>query len=447
MAELTIERINYIKAQKTKEDKNLDKMFDYYRGKHEILERIKDPDLKNNKVVVNHCKRIVDINAGSLFSQPVQYQAEEHIDIDPILDEYEKQTIQRLDLNNGKRTGIAGKSYEYIYAAINDDLEIDIRSVLLDPRNAFIKYDTSIVRNKEYGVFWSAEDEETKLQEWTIVDDQEIGIYSFDEKNKTLVIDKERSGPHLFRKMPMIEYLNNEEHQGDFEQAISLNDALNMLQSDRINDKEQLVAAILAVYDATLEDEDMDAIKKHRVMMLPTGSSAEYLTKPMDETSIEVLKTSIVDDIYTVTMTPNLSDEKFAGNASGVALELKLIPFIQNIDNKKNFMAKGMDERFEIYSNILFNLGRMKQVVRANEFDIIFRHNLPQNKLEAAQIVGLLWGKVDRATLLSWLPDVKNAEEIIDALDADEEEARKKYGLSLNFGDANVGGKDGEEDK
>ncbi|MDE8245488.1 phage portal protein, partial [Erysipelothrix rhusiopathiae] len=297
-----------------------------------------------------------DINAGALFNQPVQYQADEDVDISPILEEYNKQTIERLDLANGKKVGIYGKSYEYIYAKEVDG-EISIISTLLDPNYSFIKYDNSIERNKLYGVFWS-EDDEAKTEEWTIVDDSEINIYLVDRKGR-IILDIERSTPHLFGRIPMIEYFNNDEKQGDFEQAISLNDALNVLQSDRINDKEQLVAAILAIYGANVDDEDMDSIKTNRVIMFPEGSKAEYLIKSMDEDSIEVLKKSIVDDIYTVTMTPNLSDEKFAGNASGVALELKLIPFIQNIDNKKTFMSIGLDERFEIYANVLKALKRM----------------------------------------------------------------------------------------
>ncbi len=443
--ELTLERIAFIQKEKQYENSKIDKNIRYVRGEHDILKREKDPDLKNNKIVVNHCKRIVDINAGTLFNQPVQYQADEEIDITPILDEFNKQTISRLDLSNGKRVGTAGKSYEYIYAKENDEGEIDIVSVLLDPRNSYIKYDNTIERNKIYGVFWSAYDDETNSQEWTIVDDREINIYSYSKDSDSLVLYESRSGIHLFNKMPMIEYINNEEVQGDFEQVIGLNDALNILQSDRVNDKEQLVAAILAIYGATVDDDDMESVKEDRVLMFPEGSKAEYLIKPMDEASIEVLKKSIVDDMYTVSMTPNLSDEKFAGNASGVALELKLIPFIQNIDNKKTFMSIGMDERFEIYSNILFNLKRMKQKVKSDQFDIIFKHNLPQNKLESAQIVNLLWGKVDKATLISWLPDVKDAEEIIEALERDEEEARKKYGLTDNFGQEGVGNEDEEQ--
>ncbi|MDE8248895.1 hypothetical protein PT172_08810, partial [Erysipelothrix rhusiopathiae] len=64
---------------------------------------------------------------------------------------------------------------------------------------------------------------------------------------------------------------------------------------------------------------------------------------------------------------------------------------------------------------------------------------------EIAQIIGLLWGKVDRATLISWLPDIKDAQEILDAMDADEEEARKKYAIP-NFGDLGVGQDEDEEE-
>lgn len=440
--ELTIERIDYIKKQKQAEEASLKKKFDYYKGKHAIESREKDLDLSNHKIVVNHCKRIVDINVGALFNQPVQYQADDGIDIEPILNEFNKQTIERLDLENGKKVGIYGKSYEYIYVK-DVDGETNVISVLLNPKTSFIKYDKTIEQNKEYGVFWSHDDEDGS-EEWTIIDVDEINIYLV-EKTGGIIKDEERSTQNLFGRIPMIEYYNNEEQQGDFEQAIPLNDALNMLQSDRVNDKEQLVAAILALYAATVDDEDMESVKKDRVLMLPEGARAEYLIKPMDEASIEVLKKSIVDDIYTVTMTPNLSDEKFAGNSSGVALNLKLIPFIQNIDNKKNFMSIGMDERFEIYSAILHTLSKMKQLVNASQVDIVFKHNLPQNKLEIAQIIGLLWGKVDRATLISWLPDVKDAEEILDALEKDEVEARKKYGLSNDFGNLGVGTDENEE--
>lgn len=52
---------------------------------------------------------------------------------------------------------------------------------------------------------------------------------------------------HYFGAVPVTEFWNNEEQQGDFEQQISLIDAYNVLMSDRVNDKEQLVDAILKI--------------------------------------------------------------------------------------------------------------------------------------------------------------------------------------------------------
>ncbi|WZU00625.1 phage portal protein [Erysipelothrix sp. D19-032] len=269
--ELTIERIDYIKKQKQAEEASLKKKFDYYKGKHAIESREKEPDLSNHKIVVNHCKRIVDINAGALFNQPVQYQADDGIDIEPILNEFNKQTIERLDLENGKKVGIYGKSYEYIYVK-DVDGETNVISVPLNPKTSFIKYDKTIEQNKEYGVF-SSHDDEDGSEEWTIIDVDEINIYLV-EKTGGIIKDEERSTQNLFGRIPMIEYYNNEEQQGDFEQAIPLNDALNMLQSDRVNDKEQLVVAILALYAATVDDEDMESVKKDRVLMPPEGARA-----------------------------------------------------------------------------------------------------------------------------------------------------------------------------
>lgn len=53
----------------------------------------------------------------------------------------------------------------------------------------------------------------------------------------------------------MIEYRNNEERQGDFEQTIPLIDAYNLLQSDRLTDKENFVDAILVLYGFKLDDQ------------------------------------------------------------------------------------------------------------------------------------------------------------------------------------------------
>lgn len=71
----------------------------YYIGKHAIVDRNKSIGLMNNKVVVNHAKYITDTNIGYLLGNPVDYQASAEYEeiIQPILDAYDRQTINDID--------------------------------------------------------------------------------------------------------------------------------------------------------------------------------------------------------------------------------------------------------------------------------------------------------------------------------------------------------------
>ena len=158
----------------------------------------------------------------------------------------------------------------------------------------------------------------------------------------------------------MIEYINNPERQGDFEPVLTLIDAYNILQSDRINDREALVDAILLAYGAELDSDDIESIRENRVITgIPKDAKIEYLVKQLNEADIEVLRKSIEQDIHKISMTPNLSDQEFAGNASGVAINFKLHPFEQHIRDKEGYFERGLKERIEIYANFLKTASRL----------------------------------------------------------------------------------------
>ena len=76
-----------------------------------------------------------------------------------------------------------------------------------------------------------------------------------------------------------MEYRNNEEKQGDFEQMIPLIDAYNVLQSDRVNDKEQFVDAFLFLTGIDLDSEQAKKLREERILMGYEGATAQYLAK------------------------------------------------------------------------------------------------------------------------------------------------------------------------
>lgn len=431
--------LNDVIAYNEKYKKRFEMLENYYIGKHDIVSRQKDDRLKNNKVMINHAKYITDTNVGYLLGNPVDYQVSEGYEIEPILDAYKKQTINDLDSEIAKDISIFGMQYEYVYA--NEKAEP--RSCEIDNKNAIIVYDDTVEHNKLFGLIYREIKEGEKFKYWDIifVDDKQIINYKSNDKTLT---KQGKIQPHKFGKVPLIAYKNNPELLGDYEPVISLIDAYNLLQSDRVNDKEQLVDAILCLYGMDFDDEQAEMLKDSRMLAnIPTDGRVEYLVKTLQEGDVDILRQNIENDIHKISMVPNMSDANFVGNSSGVAIRYKLLAFEQNIKNKERYMEKGLMERFELYNNYLTALSKMSEVP-IEEVDAVFKRNLPSNDYEISQMINNLADYVDAETLVSQLSFIKDASEIVEAKKKEDEAKPKDPYDSLfasnQIGDANNDG-------
>ena len=97
-------------------------------------------------------------------------------------------------------------------------------------------------------------------------------------------------------QVPIVRYKNNDERMGDYERVLTLIDAYDRLQSDRIDDKDQFIDAIMAVYGASVIDDEAQApefvklLKKYRILdNLDPAGRIEYLKKELDETGVETV--------------------------------------------------------------------------------------------------------------------------------------------------------------
>lgn len=424
---ITNQVLNDVIAYNERYKKRFEMLERYYLGRHDIMEREKDDVLSNNKVVVNHAKYITDTNVGYLLGNPVDYQVSEGVDIEPLLNAYKKQTINDLDCEIAKDVSIFGLQYEYVYA--NENAEP--KSCEVDNKNTIIVYDDSVEHNKLFGLIYRPIFKGDAFKYWEIifVDKKVKRVYRSYSKSLQQVGKDE---PHAFGDVPIICYKNNPELLGDFEPVISLIDAYNQLQSDRINDKEQLVNAILMFYGMDFDSEQAEELKVSRMLAnIPTDARAEYLTKAMQEGDVDILRQSIETDIHKISMTPNMSDENFVGNSSGVAIRYKLLAFEQNIKNKERYMEKGLMERFKLYNNFLFTQSKMA-LVPIEEVDVVPKRNLPSNDFEISQMINNLADFVDKETLISQLSFIKDASEIVE-LKAKEDEEKPKAAYDEAF--------------
>lgn len=391
------------------EQERFAKLYDYYIGKHAICERKRSSDnIANNRIVCNHAKYIVDIAKSYLVGNPVSYTCSDGYDIEAVKNSFAVQDMPSVDAELEKVMSIYGKAYEMVYA----NEESEPMSVCLPPTNTFIVYGSAVGEIPLYGVhYYKKRDIDGSVTGvcCVICDDKMIYTYENDADSflHMKLTDKQR---HYFGALPIVEYRNNEEMQGDFEQLIPLIDAYNVLESDRVNDKEQFVDAFLFLTGIDLDSEQAKKLREERILMGYEGATAQYLAKVMSESDVEVLKDSLKTDIHRFSMIPDLSDQTFGTNLSGVAIKYKLMGFEQHVRNKERYFTKSLKKRFELYINFLSLKGAM-EYVPIHRIEVAFTRNLPVNELEVSQMVQNLSGIATSETLLSQLSFVGDPKE------------------------------------
>lgn len=417
---------------------------DLYDGKHAILKRSKvQTDLANNKLMINHAEYITDFATAYFMGNPIKYtfpEEENRTDDDSLLQAFRKANITQVDTELARDLSIFGIGIEYVY----QDKEGNTKSTNLDPRTAFIVVDDTVEENSLLGVH------RIKKRD---INNKEIGevikaitdntVYTYEFKNDTLNLINEEI--NIFNQVPVIEYWNKVNQKGDFESVVSLINAYNLLQSDRVNDKEQYVDSLLVLYGTLAGDNSEEKLKTARelkrlgLLELSEGDKVEYLSKTFHEADVELLKKSIIEDIHKISKVPNLTDENFAGNSSGVAMKYKLLGLEQLAQTKEEYYRIGLKERIKLYANIL----NIKMIsIDVDNIEMTFIRSLPVNELEVAQLITYLNNVVSQKTLLSLLPFVEDVDNEIERV-----EEQKQNNLKIaqqSFGGYEIGQEDEE---
>ena len=412
------------------------KLKKYYLGEHDILSKQRAKNKPNYKPVCNHAKDIADTSTGYFMGNTISYSNSEDTDIDELLIAFDNAEVDESDHDNALDMAIYGVAYEYIYARENENI-LDIKS--LEVENTFIVYDDSIEQQPLFGVYYFKRKEnkaDTETYQAVIMTKQ--FVYSIVLEGKEKGVISEKPVPHNMGDIPIIEYKNNKYSIGDFEQQIGLIDSYNSLTANRINDKEQFIDSILVLYGARLGDDEEESIKameslaEHKLLELHPEARAEYLSKTLNENEVETLRNAVKQDIYTFSHIPNLTDENFAGNSSGVAMEFKLLGLEMITKIKQRYYVKGLKKRIKLFANYL---GLTQIAIDANSIIPHFSRSLPKNLLEISQIVSNLDGKVSQETLLSQIPFVEDPMSEIEKVNEEKQENIAQNQLLLTGGE------------
>ena len=421
---LNAELIYKLIRKHANEREDLRKLKRYYIGEHSILEhKRRNPNAPNFKTVANHAKDIADTATGYFLGSPITYNNTGESDLEPLLVAFDNAEVDQVDTQNALNMAIYGRAYEYIY--VKEGLN-ELDSASLDVENTFIVYDDSIERRPLFAVYYYEAKDDTK-------DTKTYQAEVFTQNLHYHIVLSDSSGsyvkkldvePHHLGQIPIIEYKNNNFAIGDYEQQISLIDAYNSLMGNRVNDKEQAVESILVLYGAQLADNLEDAREAMRILAeeglleLPADAKADFLKNALDEGATEILRKAIKEDIYTFSHVPNLTDENFAGNSSGVAMEYKLMGLEMITKIKEANYKRGLRQRISIFAKYM---GLQQIALDANSIVPQFSRGLPKNLLELSQVINNLEGKVTLRQLISLLPFVEDPDAELEELEEEKE--------------------------
>lgn len=392
----------------------------YYDGLQRILQKsYSDASKPCNKTIINYCKNIVDAYCGYIATPGyISYSSDS--DINEIMNILRYNDYQTEDNSFLLDALVYGVAFELMYT----DDEGKTRFNLVRPTQGFGICDDSLTGELDYFV------RIYKVSDWSNTDTTYVEVYS-DKRIKTykqsptlkLISDR----PHYFNQCP-VNILALPDEKSIFDCIMSEQDSVNELISCEIDDYSAFCDAYLVLTGVDADNKDIAQMKQNRVLLLPEGALATYLTKNSNDSQIENIMQRLHDSIYRISQCVDYSSENFVGGvASGIAIQYRLSGMENRAGIIEGCMKKALQRRVEIICGIA-SLKLGEEVYR--DIRITFKRNLPEDMSSKVDAVSKLKGIVSDKTLLEQLSIVDDVNKEMEEIQKD-----KTANMSLyNFG-------------
>ena len=214
---------------------------------------------------------------------------------------------------------------------------------------------------------------------------------------------------NLLHTIPLLPFYNNCQGVGDFEMVTGLVDAYNVLLSGALDDMQSVANAFLALYGMQgTTQKDIEQANRTRILSLSEGGRAEFVVKNLNHEALGQLETNLRRSILQLSMTPDLCDEHFAGNSSGVALQYKLWGIEQVRAAKERTFTDGLRGLLAVLTAGELLMGRNIDLTGGMA---TFYKNLPQDNSALAETLLSLSPVLSAQTILENLPWVTDVQE------------------------------------
>ena len=425
-----------------------------YENKHKIQnKKAKDENKPNNKISNDFFGQIIDNTVGYFLGNPIILNYTEPkkdksmVEVDPNdvgvdLEEIEDTRVQEeldkiltdnekddLFMEWGKEAMIKGLSHILVY----QNEESKTKFMRLSPEDVILVYKNSSTKELQYAIrLYDIDTEDTDktthyaevydatgYDVFKCVDGSGVGRGKRSVSGYTFVERK----PHIYGMIPIVTMYNNEEQMSDLERVESLVNDYDKVLSDVSDEFSVFRNAYLMLKNMIAGKDSVQKLKDEGILEVMENGDVKFVTKQIQTEALENHLDRLEKNIYKFSQVPDLSDENFAGNLSGVAIRFKLFGLETKCIIKERKMERAIRDLFRVITAPL-------RVLTSHDPDVLnlkveWSRNVPNNITEIVDTVTKLDGKVDKETLLALLPFVDNPKDVLEKLKMDIEEEKK----------------------
>ena len=286
--------------------REIEYLWDYFRGKQPILRREKKvrPEICN-KIVENRANEIVSFKVGYLCGEPIQYVGRNG-------DESVSRAIAELNemmFSENKATQdkeivewqmICGNAYRLVLPdkrGEEDDAPFEMFT--LDPRDTFVVRSTEVGNKPMFAVKYRVDSKNDRICSvysenwyWRIVGDKIV-----------------ESKAHALGMIPIFEYPANNARLGAFEIVLPMLDAINNVASNRMDGVEQFIQAFVKFVNCDIDEEQFKALKDLGAIKVKSidGSAADVsiVTQELNQVQTQTLVDYLYQTVLTICGMPN----------------------------------------------------------------------------------------------------------------------------------------------
>lgn len=316
-------------------------LLNYEKGIQPILNRKKEiREEINEKISENNAAKITDFKVSYEFGSPITYvqRAKKNVpESDSDKDDIRITALNEMLFEESKASKdvelarcfkICGVGYRMIKAKKHVDGKSVFDILTLNPLTTFIIYSNDIYQHPMMAVTYSVQKNGNTLfgcytDDTYFVIDNGTKIVNGIETKGEYSIANGKGVKNIPSIIPIVEYVNDYSRMGCFEKVMSILDAINIINSDRVNDIAQNVQSLIWLNNCELDDTQT----LHTGGAIQTKSQAgvqaniQYLQNTLNQSEVQTLVNYLQSQAMEIAGVPQ-RQENSGGGSTGSAMNL-----------------------------------------------------------------------------------------------------------------------------